>query len=127
LFNPHLLSLFVILFKIIVKIYLTNIENMNLPKSFSAIISLKYLGVYKMSDNEILVEVKKVLMEDFEVEEAVITPAASFYDDLGMDSLDAIDLIVTMNNVFDIDVDNKAIENTKTIQELIDVVKSNLA
>ncbi|NEW61533.1 acyl carrier protein [Sulfurovum sp. bin170] len=79
-----------------------------------------------MSEEEILVEIKKVLIEEFEVEEEVVKREASFYDELGLDSLDAIDLIVTMNNVFDIDVDNKEIENTKTIQQLIDVVKNNL-
>jgi len=80
-----------------------------------------------MNEEEILTELKKVLFEDFEVEADVITKEASFYDDLGLDSLDAIDLIVTMNNIFDIDVDNKEIENTKTIQQLIDVVQTNLA
>jgi acyl carrier protein len=99
---------------------------LNLSESFSAIISLKFLGVYIMSEEEILVGIKKVLIEEFEVEEEVIKRDASFYNELGLDSLDAIDLIVTMNNVFDIDVDNKEIENTKTIQQLIDVVKHNL-
>ena len=79
-----------------------------------------------MSEEEILIEIKKVLIEDFEVEDDVIKPEASFYDDLGLDSLDAIDLIVTMNNVFNIDVENKEIENTQTIEQLITIVKNNL-
>jgi acyl carrier protein len=79
-----------------------------------------------MNEEEILIEIKKVLIEDFEVEDDVIKPEASFYDDLGLDSLDAIDLIVTMNNVFNIDVENKEIENTHTIKQLIVIVKKNL-
>ena len=75
---------------------------------------------------EILIEIKKVLVEDFEIEDDAIKPEASFYDDLGLDSLDAIDLIVTMNNVFNIDVENKEIENTQTIEQLIAIVKKNL-
>ena len=76
-----------------------------------------------MNEEEILIELKKVLMDEFEVDEEKITPNASFYEDLELDSLDAIDLIVTMNNVYNIDVDNKSMEEILTIQQLIDTVK----
>ncbi len=76
-----------------------------------------------MNEEEILVELKKVLMDEFEVDEEKITPNASFYEDLELDSLDAIDLIVTMNNVYNIDVDNKSMEEILTVQQLIDTVK----
>ena len=76
-----------------------------------------------MNEEEILVELKRVLMDEFEVDEEKITPDASFYEDLELDSLDAIDLIVTMNNVYDIDVDNKSMEEILTVQQLIDTVK----
>ena len=76
-----------------------------------------------MNEEEILVELKKILMDEFEVDEEKITPNASFYEDLELDSLDAIDLIVTMNNVYNIDVDNKSMEDILTIQQLIDTVK----
>jgi len=76
-----------------------------------------------MNEEKILVELKKVLMDEFEVDEEKITPNASFYEDLELDSLDAIDLIVTMNNVYNIDVDNKSMEEILTIQQLIDTVK----
>ena len=76
-----------------------------------------------MNEEEILVELKRVLMDEFEVDEEKITPNASFYEDLELDSLDAIDLIVTMNNVYNIDVDNKSMEEILTVQQLIDTVK----
>lgn len=76
-----------------------------------------------MNEEKILVELKKVLIDEFEVDEEKITPNASFYEDLELDSLDAIDLIVTMNNVYNIDVDNKSMEEILTIQQLIDTVK----
>lgn len=79
-----------------------------------------------MNEEEILNELKKVLIDEFEVEEVKITPNATFYEDLELDSLDAIDLIVTMNNVYNIDVDNKSMEKILTVQNLIDTVKSNL-
>jgi len=76
-----------------------------------------------MKDEEILVEVKKVLIDEFEVDEDKITVDATFYDDLGLDSLDAIDLIVTLNNLYNIEVDSAESEEIRTVQNLIDIVK----
>jgi acyl carrier protein len=81
---------------------------------------------YIMSDEEVLVEVKKVLMEEFEVEEEIITVEATFYEDLGLDSLDAIDLIVTLNNFYNIEVEPTESEEIRTIQNLIDIVKKHI-
>ena len=78
-----------------------------------------------MSDEEILVELKKVLIEEFEVEESVITLEASFYEDLGLDSLDAIDLIVTLNNFYNIEVEPTESEEIRTVQNLIEIVKKH--
>lgn len=78
-----------------------------------------------MSDEEVLVEVKKVLMEEFEVEESVITLEANFYEDLGLDSLDAIDLIVTLNNFYNIEVEPTESEEIRTVQNLIEIVKKH--
>ena len=79
-----------------------------------------------MKDAEILAEVKKVLIDEFEVDEEVIVPTASFYDDLGLDSLDAIDLIVTLNNFYNIEVEPTESEEIRTIQNLIDIVKTHI-
>jgi len=79
-----------------------------------------------MKDEEILIELKKVLVEEFEVEEGEVTPESTFYDDLGLDSLDAIDLIVTLNNHYDIEVDSVDSEAIRTVQDLIDIVKKNV-
>ena len=79
-----------------------------------------------MNDNEILVAVKKVLIDEFEVEEEKITLEASFYDDLELDSLDAIDLIVTLNNFYNIEVEPTESEEIRSIQNLIDIVKKHI-
>lgn len=79
-----------------------------------------------MSNEEILVELKKVLMEEFEVEENLITLEATFYEDLGLDSLDAIDLIVTLNNFYNIEVEPTESESIKTVQSLIEIVQKHL-
>jgi len=80
---------------------------------------------YNMNDEKILREVKKVLIEEFEVEESTITPEATFYEDLGLDSLDAIDLIVTLNNFYNIEVEPTESEEIRTVQSLIEIVKKH--
>lgn len=78
-----------------------------------------------MRDEEILVELKKVLIDEFEVDENLITLEATFYEDLGLDSLDAIDLIVTLNNFYNIEVEPTESEEIKTVQSLIEIVKKH--
>ncbi len=79
-----------------------------------------------MNDEKILLEVKKVLIEEFEVEESAITLEATFYEDLGLDSLDAIDLIVTLNNFYNIEVEPTESEEIRTVQSLIEIVKKHI-
>jgi len=79
-----------------------------------------------MDNEEIFNNLKKILIEDFEVEEDQITLDASFTDDLGLDSLDAIDLIIILSNTHDINIDNKSIEKAKTIQQLTDAIQAYL-
>ncbi len=79
-----------------------------------------------MENQEIFNDIKKILIEDFEVNEEIIVTEASFYTDLELDSLDAIDLIVSISDFYDIDISNKSIEEAKTIQELIDILKTHL-
>jgi acyl carrier protein len=80
-----------------------------------------------MKDGEIFNKIKEVLIEDFEVEEELIKDEASFYEDLGLDSLDAIDLIVNLNNIYNIDVENREVEEIRTVAQLIAVVKKSIS
>jgi acyl carrier protein len=79
-----------------------------------------------MTNEEVFNDLKIILSEEFEVEEELITLSASFYDEMGLDSLDAIDLVVNISDKYNIDIGNKAIEETKTIQQLIDAVLDKL-
>jgi len=79
-----------------------------------------------MTGEEVFNDLKIILSQEFEVEEELITLGASFYDEMGLDSLDAIDLVVNISDKYNIDIGNKAIEETKTIQQLIDAVLDKL-
>ena len=79
-----------------------------------------------MTSEEIFNDLKIILSKEFEVEDELITLEASFYDEMGLDSLDAIDLVVNISDKYNIDIGNKAIEETKTIQQLIDAILNKL-
>jgi len=79
-----------------------------------------------MTSEKIFNDLKVILSKEFEVEDKLITLNASFYDEMGLDSLDAIDLVVNISDKYNIDIGNKAIEETKTIQQLIDAVLNKL-
>ena len=79
-----------------------------------------------MTSEEIFNDLKVILRKDFEVDDDLITLNASFYDEMGLDSLDAIDLVVNISDKYNIDIGNKAIEETKTIQQLINAVLNKL-
>lgn len=53
-----------------------------------------------MTDQEILDRIKQVLVEEFELREEDLTLDASLYDGLGLDSLDAVDLVVALEKAF---------------------------
>ncbi len=70
-------------------------------------------------------KVKKVIAEkipDIDVEDVV--PEASLIDDLGADSLTIVELIMSMEEIFEIEIDDEAAENLVTVQNVIDFIKS---
>ena len=73
-----------------------------------------------MSDFE--VKVKKIICEQLDVAEADVVSAASFVDDLGADSLDQVELIMAMEEEFDISIPDEDAEKITTVQNAIDYV-----
>ena len=73
-----------------------------------------------MSDIE--ARIKKVVAEQLSVEEAEIRPESSFQDDLGADSLDLVELIMAMEEEFEIKIEDDAAQKIKTVQNAIDFV-----
>lgn len=68
--------------------------------------------------------VQKVLVEQLSLDEADITLEASISDDLGADSLDAVELIMTLEEEFDITIETAQAESLKTVGNLVDLVNS---
>ena len=67
-------------------------------------------------------KVKKIIAEKLSVDLEEIVPGASFVDDLGADSLDLVELIMSMEEEFDIDIPDEAAEKLITVKDAFDYI-----
>lgn len=73
----------------------------------------------------VLEKVKAILSEQFDVEEDTITADTRIADDLGADSLDVVDLLMSIEDEFEIEVPDDEIENIKTVGDLVAFIENN--
>lgn len=74
---------------------------------------------------EILTRVVKVVADQLSVDASEIRPESSFQDDLGADSLDLVELIMAMEEEFDIKIDDDAAQKIKTVQNAVEYISDN--
>ncbi len=78
--------------------------------------------VKKMTEQGIADRVKKIMIEEFELKEEDLTPEASLYEELGLDSLDSVDLVVALEREFNFKVvRNTDEEKIRAIRQLKDI------
>lgn len=70
-------------------------------------------------------KVKSILADQFDVEEDSITMDTDIVEDLGADSLDVMDLIMTLSDEFDMQVEDSEIGNLTTVGALVNYIESN--
>jgi acyl carrier protein len=70
-------------------------------------------------------KVKAIICEQLSVAEEDVVAKASFVDDLGADSLDLVEMIMAMEEAFNISIADEDAENIKTVQDAIDYIKAN--
>jgi acyl carrier protein len=75
-----------------------------------------------MSAKKIEEEVRKIIVNQLDINEEEVTPDASFTDDLGADSLDLVQLVMAMEEKFDIDIPDEDAENITTVQKALDYI-----
>ncbi|MDM9380302.1 MULTISPECIES: acyl carrier protein [unclassified Chlorogloeopsis] len=80
-----------------------------------------------MSQAEIFEKVKKIVSEQLSVEADKVTPQASFANDLGADSLDTVELVMALEEEFDIEIPDEAAEKITTVQEAVDYINDKVA
>jgi len=71
---------------------------------------------------EIVEKVKQIISEQLGVDEAEITPSASFTDDLGADSLDQVELVMALEEAFELEISDEDAEKIVTVQDATDYI-----
>ena len=74
----------------------------------------------------VLEKFKAILSEQFDVEEDSITPDTNLSEDLEADSLDVVDLLMSIQDEFEIEVPDEEIENIKTVDQLVKYIEANM-
>lgn len=76
-----------------------------------------------MTEQEIVDKVNKVFEESFEIEKNRLKPEAHIFTDLGLDSLDIVDLVVALQKSFGINIRNEEkVKNIRTLQDIYDFI-----
>lgn len=69
--------------------------------------------------------VKQIIVEQLGVDEAEVTPSASFVDDLGADSLDTVELVMAFEEAFDLEIPDEDAEKIRTVQDAINYIEQH--
>ena len=72
-------------------------------------------------------KVKKMVVDHLGVDEAKVTDEANFMDDLGADSLDTIEIIMSIEEEFDIDIPDNEVEEMHTVGSVLNYLTANLS
>ncbi len=70
-------------------------------------------------------KIKTILRDQFDVDEDSITSDTLIEEDLGADSLDLVDLVMTLESEFDLSVNDADVESIKTVGELVNFIELN--
>ena len=79
-----------------------------------------------MSSEEIFEKVKGIIVEQLGVTDTLVTMEASFIDDLGADSLDIVELVMAIEEEFDIEIPDSDAEKVVTVGDVVDYIKDNV-
>jgi acyl carrier protein len=79
-----------------------------------------------VTQEEIFGKVKDLVSKQLSIDEKEITSDASFIEDLGADSLDTVELIMSLEEEFDIEIPDEEAEKIKTVQNVVDYIQNHL-
>lgn len=80
-----------------------------------------------MSSEEVFERVKSIIVEQLGVAENTVVLEASFVDDLGADSLDIVELVMALEEEFDMEIPDTDAEKVVTVADVVDYIKENVA
>jgi len=70
-------------------------------------------------------EVKEVIVEQLNVNEDEVKPESRFVEDLGADSLDVVEMIMALEEKFEIEIPDSEAEKIKTVQDVVDYIEKH--
>ncbi len=70
-------------------------------------------------------KVRDILVEQLDVEEEKVSMEASIIDDLGADSLDVVDLVMSLEDEFDVEIPDDQVKNMKTVGDIVKYIEEN--
>lgn len=79
-----------------------------------------------MGTEEVFEKVKNVIVEQLGVTEEAVTNDATFLDDLGADSLDIVELIMALEEAFDIEIPDEEVEKAITVKDVVDYIAEKI-
>ena len=71
------------------------------------------------------IKVKEIIVDQLDADENDVTQDASITDDLGADSLDVVDLVMSIEEEFDIEVPDEEVANMKTVGDIVKYIEAN--
>lgn len=74
--------------------------------------------------SDILERVTKIIVDRLGVEEAEVKPEASFKEDLGADSLDVVELVMELEDEFELEISDEEAEKISTVQDVVTYIES---
>ena len=80
-----------------------------------------------MNSEEVFEKVKETIIEQLGVADTAVTTEASFIDDLGADSLDIVELIMALEEEFDMEIPDADAEKVVTVGDVVDYIKDHIA
>lgn len=78
-----------------------------------------------MADKEIFEKLKGIIVEQLGVEEDMVKAEATFVEDLSADSLDIVELVMAIEDEFELEIPDQAAESIVTVQDVINYIKNN--
>ena len=78
-----------------------------------------------MNSEEVFDKVKEIIVEQLGVAENTVTLESSFIDDLGADSLDIVELIMALEEEFDMEIPDADAEKIVTVNDVVEYIKNN--